>query len=190
MRTLVSGSVDSLTKLGVTGAGGLKTAATELIEVSSNFVPDAAARATLKVAVESAMQGKRVGAVGPVAAALGKVTDPSARALLTSIVQGKNDPAQIIKGADPTYLATLVTLDPKSHLATAIVQGQSIVTGPSGITAPVRKVAATSAGPARRASATQSAPTPAIKIPNVAASARFRAIGSGGLSQWRQQLRG
>jgi hypothetical protein len=185
MRTLVSGSVDSLTKLGTQGTGGLKTAASELIEVSFNFVPDAAARATLKAAVASAMQGHRVGAVGPVAQALGKVTDLNARALLTSIVQGKSDPAQIIKSADPTYLATLVTHDPNSHLAKALVQGQSIVSGPSGITAPVRKVAAAPS----QASAAPGV-TPAIKVPNVAASSPFRAIGSGGLSQWRQQLRG
>jgi hypothetical protein len=182
MRTLVSGSVDSLGKLGTSGVAGLKTAAAELIEVSSNFVPDAAARSTLQTAVASAMQGKRVGAVGPVAQALTKVTDPNARAVLTSIVQGKTEPSQIIESADPTYLATLVTLDPNSHLAKALVQGQTIVSGPSGIMAPVRKITAQQFA--------ASAVVPAMKIPAHSSSSPFAAIGARGLYQWRQSLRG
>jgi hypothetical protein len=182
MRTLVSGSADGLSRLGAQGAGSLRSAAAELIAVSSNFVPDATARTTLRTAVASAMQGKRVGAVGPVAQALAKVTDPNARALLTAVVQGKTDPAQLLKSADPTYVATLVHLDPNSHLAKAIVQGQTIVSGQSGIKAPVRKVTAQQFA--------ASAVVPAIKVSARSGSSPFAALGARGLYQWRQSLRG
>jgi len=174
---VVAGSATNLKALGPAGLSLLSNARDELIEVSSNFVPDATARATLRAAIASARTGKAPGNTAQIQAALTKVTDLNARSVLATATKSQ-DPEQLLAAAGGKYLATLVHLDPQSHIAKAIVQGQNVVTRPSGITAPVRMGGTPVAAPAVKISTTP------------LSSNRFRAIGARGLFDWRTALRG
>jgi len=172
--SLINGSVDNLSRSGSAGTQKLNQAAAELIEVSSNFVPDASARDTIKRAIATRMSGADPKlSASTLSSLLSKVTDPSARSLLSNAVQHTGDPSQLLKSVNPDFVAKLVTLDPTSPLSNAIVEGQNVITAPSGIVAPPRTVK-TVAAPGQ---------------PPMPASSYFGAIGARDLFNLRQRVR-
>jgi hypothetical protein len=141
-------TVANVAAAGLEGKNLLKSAAHEVTGAAIGLVPSEAAQKVLQAAADAAIAGQNVlqGAKAAVIQqALNQIPDATARQAVQGVLQGK-DPASIVQSVAPSLLAAAAALAPTGGAAALVtnIVGKNpaqILSGASGITAPVRAVA-------------------------------------------------
>ena len=141
-------TVANVTAAGVQGQNVLKSAAHELVGAAVGLVPSADAQKILAAAADSALKGENVLQSAKAAAirqALAQIPDANARAVVQATLD-KKPIGDVVKTAGASLMSKAAGALPTGGVATLVTgitkknPNQIVISGPSGIAPPVRKV--------------------------------------------------